>query len=149
MGQHELLVLGRRPDLLAHFLRPQCAIDQCHCHRLSLALPECQAVAAGKARSLRGRAPELVDRLAFRNSNPPQRNREAHLLSEHLDLNLAEPDFPCERMGAAVTALRRVAERKEKSFIATCQVLKPHVAPGRQRKRFAGEITGSALRIWM
>ncbi len=105
MRQHEFLVLGRRLDLLAKLPRPQCAIDQCHGHGLTLALPECEAVAARKARRLRRRAPELVDRLAFRDCNAAQGNREAHLLREHLDFDLAKPDFPRERMGAAVTAL--------------------------------------------
>ena len=67
-------------ELFAELARAQGAIDQRHGHRLALALPERQPIAAREARRLGRRALELVDHLAFGHGDAAERNREADAL---------------------------------------------------------------------
>ncbi len=50
-------------------------------------------------------------------------------------------------MIAAVTALRRVAERQQKALVATRQILKPQIAIGRKIQGLTGEIADRNVRI--
>ena len=59
-----------------------------------------------------------------------ERHREADLLGEEFDLDLAEADFAGEGMVAAIAALRRIAERQQETLVAARQVLQPQVAVG-------------------
>ena len=140
MGEHELLVLRRRLDLLAELARPQRAVDQRHGDRLALAVAEGEPVAAGEPRRLGRRALELVDRLAFRHGDAAERHCEADLVRDELDLDLSEPDLAGERMGAAVAALRRVGESKQEALVAAGEILQPQVALRRKREGIAGEV---------
>ncbi len=140
MREHELLVLRRRLDLLAELARPQRAVDQRHGDRLALAVAEGEPVAAGEPRRLARRALELVDRLALGDGDAAERHREADLVRDELDLDLAEPDLAGERMGAAIAALGRVGEREQESLVAAGEILQPHVALRRKRQRIAGEV---------
>ena len=43
-------------------------------------------------------------------------------------------------MAAAVTALRRIAERQQKALVCAGQILQPQIAIGREAEGFAGEV---------
>ena len=150
MRQHEFLVLRRRLDLFAKFARAQRAIDQRHAHRLALAMAKAEPVTAREARRLGGRAGELVDHLAFRHRDPPERHRKAKFRRHEFDLDFAEPDLAGKRMIAAIAALGRIAESQQVTFIAARQILQPDVAVGREVQRIVGEIAdrSALLRRW-
>ena len=67
-----------------------------------------------------------------------ERHREAELLGDELDLDLAEADLAGERMGAAVAALGRIAEREQEALVAAREVLQPQVAVGRETRAARG-----------
>jgi hypothetical protein len=102
--------------------------------------PKARTVTAGEARRLAGRAFELVDYLTFGQRDAAQRDCEADLLREELDLHLAAADLAGERMRAAETALRRVAQRKQETFVAARKILQPHVSLRGKRERLASQI---------
>src|ERR1700760_1744248 len=139
MREDEFLVLRRRADLFPELARAQGAVDQRHGHRFALALPEGETVTAGEARCLAGRAFELVDHLTFGQRDAAQRDCEADLLGEELDVDLAAADLAGERMRAAETALRRIAQRKQETFVAARKILQPHVSLRGKRERLARE----------
>src|SRR5215510_3162922 len=143
--EDELLVLRRRGHLLAELARPQGTVDERHGHGLALALPEREAVSAREARRLGGRAFELVDHLTLGHRDRAERNRKADLLGEEFDLDLAETDLAGERMGAAETALGRVAERKQKTLVGARKVLQAHVSCSGKGQRLARQITDRCI----
>src|SRR5262245_37555191 len=138
--EDELLVLRRRGDLLAELTRPQGTVDERHGHGLALALPEREAVTAREARPLCRRAFELVDHLTLGHRDRAERDRKADLLGEEFDLDLAEADLAGERMGAAETALGRVAEREQKTLVPAREILQANIA-------FSGKGQGLARQI--
>ena len=146
MREHEFLVLRRPLALLAELVGAQRAIDQRHRHRLALALAEHEAVAAGEARRAAVAAGELVDHLAFGDGNLAERNGEAEVFDEQLDLDLAEADFADERMGAAVAPLGRIGEPEQEAFIAARQILQPRVAGRGEGERVAGDVGDRSVR---
>ncbi len=81
----------------------------------------------------------LID-LALRHGDAAERDREADLVGDEFDLDLAEPDLAGERMGAAIAALGRVGQRKQESLVAAGEILQPQVALRRKRQGIAGEI---------
>src|SRR6185437_12555433 len=117
MRHHEFLILRRRQHLLTKLSRAKRTIDQGHRHGLALALPESKSIAAGKTRRLRRRALELRDHLAFGQRDRAERHFKTDILGHEFDLDLAEPDFAGKGMVAAIAALRRVAEREQKTLI--------------------------------
>src|SRR5215467_8538441 len=137
---HELFVLRRRDDLFAELAGTQRTIDQRHRHGLALALPERQAITACETWRLRRRSLELVDHLAFGQCDFAERHRKTYVLREELDFDLPETDFARERVVAAVTALRRITQRKQKAFIGTREILEPQITIGRKAQRFPREI---------
>src|SRR5215468_1222383 len=143
--KNELLVLRRCAGLLAQLARTQGPVDERHGHRLALALPERETVSAREARRLGRRAFELVDHLTFGHGDRAERHREADLLGEEFDLDLAEADLAGERMGAAEAALSRVAQREQKALVAARKVLQAHVAFGRKRQRLARQIADRCI----
>ena len=61
----------------------------------------------------------------------PSGTGEAELLGDiELDLDLADADLAGEGMGAAVAALRRIAERQQEALVAARQRLQAQVAVG-------------------
>src|SRR6516225_8265759 len=72
------------------------------------------------------------------------REDELLVLRRCADL-LAEADLAGERMGAAETALGRVAERKQKALVAARKVLQAHVAFGGKRQRLARQIADRCI----
>ena len=76
-----------------------------------------------------------------------ERHGEADILGHELDLDLAEADFAGERMVAAVAALRRVAERQQKTLVGAREVLQPQIAVGGKTQRLAGEIADRRIVI--
>jgi len=138
--EHEFLVLRRALALLGEFLGAQRVIDQRHRHRLALALAEHEAVAAGEARRLAVAALELVDHLAFGDRDASQRRREAEILDEDLDVDVAEADFADERMVAAVAALGGIGEAEQEAFVAARRRLQARVAWGGIARRVARDV---------
>src|SRR5262245_22845176 len=138
--EDELLVLRRRGDLLAELARPQGTVDERHGHGLALALPERETVSAREARRLGRRAFELVDHLTLGHRDRAERDREADLLGEEFDLDLAETDLAGERMGAAETALGRVAEREQKTLVPAREILQADIAFSGKRQGLARQI---------
>ena len=140
MRHHEFFVLRRRNDFLAELAGAQRAIDQRHRHGLALALAERQPIAAREARRFRGRALELVDHLAFGQRDRAERHREADVFGQEFDLDLAEADLAGKGMVAAVAALRGIAKRQQKAFVAARQILQAQIAIGREAQRLAREV---------
>ena len=130
--EHELLVLRRRLDLLAELARAQRAVDQRHRHRLALAVAEGEAVAAGEARRLVAVPVNWLIIWHSVTATRPSGTAKPSFVRDELDLDLAEPDLARERMGAAVAALRRVAEREQEALVAAGEVLQAQVALGRK-----------------
>ena len=61
-----------------------------------------------------------------------ERHGKAELLGHvELDLDLADADLADEGMGAAVAALRRIAERQQEALVAARQRLQAQVAARR------------------
>src|SRR5271165_4200699 len=87
--QNEFLVLRRALALLAEFVGAQRAVHERHRHRLPLALPESEAVAAGEAGRAAVASGELVDHLAFGEADLAEGHGKAEVLDEKLDLDLA------------------------------------------------------------
>ena len=85
-------------------------------------------------------ADELVDHLTFGDANVAERNRKAEFLDEEFHLRLAEADFADEGMIAAIAALRRIGEAKQKALVAARQRLQPRLAPGREGERVARDV---------
>src|SRR5215831_8110026 len=126
--EDELLVLRRRDDLLAELTRTQGTVDERHGHGFAFALSERETVTAREARRLYARALELVDHLTFGHGDSAERHRKADLLGEEFDLDLAEADLAGERMGAAETALGRIAEREQKTLVPAREILQANIA---------------------
>src|SRR5262249_23757182 len=135
--EDEFLVLCRRAELFTQLARAQRAVDERHGHCFALALAEGETVTAGEARGLAGRSLELVDHLTFGQRDPAERDGEADLLGEELDLDLAVADLAGERMRAAETPLRRIAQRKQETFVAARKILQAYVAFCGKRERLA------------
>src|SRR5260221_302351 len=109
MVKDEFLVLRRCRYFLAEFIGAQGAVDQCHRHRLALALAKGEAIAAGELRRHRRRTLELVHHLAFGDGDLADDDRETALGRDDLDLDIAGADLAGKRMVAAIAALRRIA----------------------------------------
>src|SRR5262245_61380802 len=143
--KNELLVLRRCAGLLAELARPQGTVDERHGHGLALALPERETVSAREARRLGRRAFELVDHLTLGHRDRAERDREADLLGEEFDLDLAEADLAGERMGAAETALGRVAEREQKTLVPAREILQADIAFSGKRQGLARQIADRCI----
>src|SRR5262245_42288749 len=141
----ELLVLRGCADLLTELARTQGAIDERHGHRLAFALPEREAVTTGETRRFSRRAFELIDHLTFGHDDAAERDAETEPLGEKFDLDLAEADLAGEWMGAAETALGRVAQGKQKALIAARKILQADIAFSGKRQRLAGQITDGCI----
>src|SRR5262249_17036273 len=115
VAEDKLLILRGRAGYFAEFARPKRAVHQRYRHSLALALPERKPVAARETRSLRGAAGELVDHLAFGQHDRPERNGKADLLGKEFDFDFAVTYLSGKGVIAAVTALGRIGERKEKA----------------------------------
>src|SRR5258708_11590484 len=77
--EDEFLVLRRCRYFLAEFIGAQGAVDQCHRHRLALALAKGEAIAPGEFRRHRRRTLELVHHLAFGDGDLADDDRETEL----------------------------------------------------------------------
>src|SRR5215471_9789709 len=145
MRHHELFVLRGRNNLLAKLAGAQRAIDQRHRHGLALALAEGEAIAPSKARRLARRTLKLVHHLALGERDRSQRHGEACIFGKELDLDVAKTDFSGEGMVAAITALRRIAERQQKPLVGAREILQPQVAVCRKAQGLAREIAHGRL----
>lgn len=116
------------------------AVDQRHAHGLALRMPERQAVTTGELRKLSGRADKLVDHLALGDFDAAQADGKAQLFGVDPHFDVADANLTGKRVVAAVTALGRVAQRQQKTLVATGQGLQALGAAGRVFQRVAGDV---------
>src|SRR5262249_44168371 len=107
---------------------------------------EGEAITAREARRLAGRAFELVDHLTFSHGDAAERDGKTDFLDEEFDLDIAEADLASERMRAAETALGRVAQRKQKTFVAARKILQANIAISGKGQGLTRKIPDHAVR---
>ena len=120
MRQHELLILRWCADKILAKLPPaQCPVDKCHGNGLSFLLSENKPVAPRELRRLTFRALELVYGFALGHFDLADSDGKSKLRNVNFNLDNSDPQLTDKGMVARIAPLRRIAQTKKKSFIAT------------------------------
>ena len=113
-------------------------------------MAEGEAIAPGELGRFGLRPCELVDHLAFGDSDLTDIDREIELGWLQFDRHGPDPQLTNKGMRVAVAALCRIAERQQETFIPARQGLQSHGAIGGKGKGLSRQVARLtvALRLW-